>query len=42
MIHFEVHVSLVIRGTYVPLFWTSNNEFEDKKTHFDQKFDLLG
>jgi len=30
-----IQVSLVIRGRYVPLFWTVNTEFEDKKTHFD-------
>ncbi len=31
-----VQVSLVIRGRYVPLFWTANTEFTDKKkkTHF--------
>ena len=30
-----IQVSLVIRGRYVPLFWTANTEFADKKTHFD-------
>jgi len=28
----EVQVGLVIRGRYVPLFWITNNELEDKKT----------
>jgi hypothetical protein len=32
---FLIQVSLVIRGRYVPLFWTANTEFADKKTHFD-------
>ncbi len=26
----NVQVSLVIRGRYVPLFWTANTEFPDK------------
>ena len=30
----SVQVSLVILG-YVPLFWTSNPEFEDKKSIID-------
>jgi hypothetical protein len=38
----QIQVSLVIRGRYVPLFWTANTEFADKKTHFDYKFDILG
>jgi hypothetical protein len=37
----KVQVSLVIRGRYVPLFWTANTEFADKKTHFDWKFGIL-
>jgi hypothetical protein len=32
---FHVQVSLIIRGIYVPVFWTANTEFADKKTHFD-------
>ncbi len=32
---FTIQASLVIRGRYVPLFWTANTEFADKKTHFD-------
>jgi hypothetical protein len=44
-IHFEavksVQVSLGIRGRYVPLFWTVNTEFADKKTYFDWKFGIL-
>ncbi len=30
-----VQVSLVIRGRYVPSFWTANPEFADKKSIFD-------
>ncbi len=30
-----VQVGLVIRGRYVPLLWTTNTEFADRKTHFD-------
>jgi len=29
-----VQVSLVIRGRYVPSFWTANPEFADKKSIF--------
>ncbi len=36
-----VQVSLVIRGRYVPLFWTANTEFADKKTQFDMKFGIV-
>ena len=36
-----VQVDLVIRGRYVPLIWTANIEFADKKTHFDYKFGTL-
>ncbi len=32
-----LQVYFVIRGKYVPLIWTSNTEFADKKTHFDWK-----
>ncbi len=31
----HIQASLVIRGRYVPVFWTANTEFADKKTHFD-------
>ncbi len=41
LIENAIQVSLVIRGRYVPLFWTTIAEFADKKTHFDQKFDIL-
>jgi len=37
----KIQVNLVIFGTYVPLFWTTNTEFADKKTHSDYKFGLL-
>ena len=37
----RVQVGLVIRGRYVPLFWTANTKFADKKTHFDWKFGIL-
>ncbi len=30
--NFKIQASLVIRGRYVPVFWTSNIEFADKKT----------
>jgi hypothetical protein len=33
-----VQKNLVIRGRYVPLFWTANTEFKDKKTHSDWTF----
>jgi len=38
---FQLQENLVIRGRYVPLFWTANTEFAEKKTHFDYKFGLL-
>ena len=31
----SVQVSLVIRGRYVPSFWTTNPEFVDKKSIFN-------
>jgi hypothetical protein len=37
----NTQVSLVIRGRYVPLFWTANTKFADKRTHFDSKLDLI-
>jgi hypothetical protein len=37
----KVQASLFIRGRYVPVFWTANTEFADKKAHFDKKFGLL-
>ncbi len=30
----QIQASLVIRGRYVPVFWTSNTEFADKKDTF--------
>jgi hypothetical protein len=36
-----VQVSLVIRGRYVPSFWTANLEFTDKKSIFDWKIAIL-
>jgi hypothetical protein len=33
----QILVSLVIRGRYVPSFWTVNLEFADKKAIFDWK-----
>jgi hypothetical protein len=38
----EVQVSLVIRGRYVPSFWTANLEFADYKSMFDWKIVILG
>jgi hypothetical protein len=37
-----LQVSLVIRGRYVPSFWTANLEFADKKFIFDWKIVILG
>ena len=34
---FELQVSLVIRGRYVPSFWIVNLEFAHKMSIFDQK-----
>ncbi len=31
----QAQANLVIRGRSVPLFWTANTEFADKKTQFD-------
>ena len=39
---FEIQVSLVIRGRYIPSFWTANLEFADKKSIFDWKSVILG
>jgi hypothetical protein len=39
--NYEVQVDLVIRGRHILLFWTSNTEFADKKTHYDLKFGIL-
>jgi hypothetical protein len=36
----KVQVSFVIRGRYVPSFWTANLEFADKKSIFDCKIDI--
>ncbi len=36
-----VQVCLVIRGRYVPLIWTANTEFANKKTYFDWKEGLF-
>ncbi len=36
-----VQVSLVIRGRYVPLFWTVNLEFADNKSILDLKVVIL-
>ncbi len=37
-----IEVSLVIRGRYVPSFWTKSLEFADKKSIFDWKIVILG
>ncbi len=36
--HFYETTGLVIRGRYVPKYWTVNNECTENKTHFDSKF----
>ena len=37
----KVQVSITIIGRYVPSFWTSNPEFEDKKSIFTRKLPFL-
>jgi hypothetical protein len=40
---FHIQVSLVIRGRYVPSYWTANLEFADKKSIiFDWKSVISG
>ncbi len=37
----EIQLGLVIRGRFVPLYWTSNTEFADKKANFHWKLYIL-
>ncbi len=36
-----IQVNLGFHGRYVPLFWTANTGFADKKTHFNRKFGIF-